>query len=257
MNRSWRLGRIAGIDVYVHATFLILLAYVALPALLPGGSLASAADGIALVLMVFTFVVLHELGHDLVARRFGIATRDITLLPIGGVSRLERMPDDPRQELLVALAGPAVNAILAAALYLCGRALGSDAIDGRSMWEGGLLARLFWVNVSLAAFNLLPAFPMDGGRVFRSLLSLRMDRVKATQIAARTGQVVAVLLAFVGLFENPFLLLIALFVWMGATQEASAATAAQHPDGVPVLAVRPEHRTLTISNEFTRGRQKP
>ena len=164
--------------------------------------------------------MLHELGHALPARRFGIATRDITLLPIGGVSRLEHMPEDPRQELQVALAGPAVNVALAAAAYAAFLVLGSGAIDRVSVMEGSFLARLFSINVSLALFNLIPAFPMDGGRVFRALLALRMDRAKATEVAARTGQALALVFGIAGLFFSPMLVLIALFVWMGAAQEA-------------------------------------
>jgi Zn-dependent protease len=221
MTGSWRLGKIAGIDVFVHATFFILLAWVALSAYLPRGSAAAAASGVASILTVFGVVVLHELGHDLVARRFGIATREITLLPIGGISRLERMPEDPRQELQVALAGPAVNVGLAAAAYAALLVLGSGAIDHMSVMEGSFLARLFSINLSLALFNLLPAFPMDGGRIFRALLALRMDRVRATEVAARTGQAMALLFGVAGLFFNPLLVLIALFVWTGAAQEAS------------------------------------
>jgi Zn-dependent protease len=222
MTGSWKLGKIAGIDVFVHATFFILVAWVALSAYLPSGSAAAAASGVASILTVFGVVVLHELGHDLVARRFGIATREITLLPIGGISRLERMPEDPRQELQVALAGPAVNVGLAAAAYAALLVLGSGAIDRMSVMEGSFLARLFSINLSLALFNLLPAFPMDGGRIFRALLALRMDRARATEVAARTGQVMAVLFGVAGLFFfNPLLVLIAFFVWTGAAQEAS------------------------------------
>ena len=220
MTGSWKLGKIAGIDVFVHATFFILVAWVALSAYLPRGSASAAANGVASILTVFGVVVPHELGHDLAARRFGIATREITLLPIGGISRLERMPEDPRQELQVALAGPAVNVALAAAAYAALLVFGSGGIDHLSVTEGSFLTRLLSINLSLALFNLLPAFPMDGGRVFRALLALRMDRAKATEVAARTGQAMAVLFGVVGIFFSPMLVLIALFVWMGAAQEA-------------------------------------
>lgn len=220
MTGSWRLGKIAGIDVFVHATFFMLLAWAALAAYLPSGRAAAAAGGVASILLVFGVVVLHELGHALTARRFGIATRDITLLPIGGVSRLEHMPEAPGQELQVALAGPAVNVALAGAAYAAFLALGSGTVGHVSLTDGSFLGRLFAVNVSLAVFNLIPAFPMDGGRVFRALLALRMDRDRATEVAARTGQALALVFGLVGLFWNPMLLLIALFVWMGAAQEA-------------------------------------
>src|SRR5262249_41149822 len=154
---------------------------------------------------------------------YGIATRDITLLPIGGVARLERMPEDPRQELVVALAGPAVNVVLALVFLIPYLFVG----DLRELWdvsphEGTLPARLVGVNVVLVVFNLSPAFPMDGGRVLRALLAMRMDYVQATQTAASLGQAAALLFGLVGLFgDNPLLVFVALFVWMAAAQEAA------------------------------------
>jgi Zn-dependent protease len=213
MSWSWRIGRIAGIDVYVHFTFLLLLAWVGVEYYLAHGSLAEALYGVAFILALFGIVVLHELGHALAARGYGIRTRDITLLPIGGVARLERMPEEPRQELVVALAGPAVNVVMAVGIYI-GMALGQGLAplgDVLSV-EGNFVSQLFWVNVSLALFNLLPAFPMDGGRVLRALLAFRLDYVRATQVAARVGQGMALLFGFVGLFFNPFLVFIALFL---------------------------------------------
>src|SRR6267378_4982921 len=176
MKWSWRIARVAGIEVFMHATFLLLLAWVGVTDYLPRHSWQAAARGIVFVLILFVIIVLHELGHALTARRFGIRTLDITLLPIGGVARLERMPEKPVQELLVALAGPAVNLVLALVLLLLlavGRQFGD--FEGLSLLGGSLLARLLQVNVALAVFNLLPAFPMDGGRVLRALLALRLD----------------------------------------------------------------------------------
>jgi Zn-dependent protease len=216
----------------VHATFFLLLAWVAWASYVGAGTVEAAVAGIAFVGLLFTFVVLHELGHALVARRYGVATRDITLLPIGGVARLERMPEEPRHELAVAVAGPAVNVALALVLAAAGFVLGVDLdpVDG----EQSLLARLLWINVALAAFNMVPAFPMDGGRALRALLAMRMSFVRATELAAMLGQGVAVLLGILGLFGNPVLLFIAVFVWLGASAEAESAELESALKGITV-----------------------
>lgn len=223
MKWSVKLGRLLGIDVYLHLTFLLLLGFIGLSHWIAERSLAAAAQGMIFFLGLFLCVLLHEYGHALMARRYGIATKDITLLPIGGVARLERMPDQPSQELWVALAGPAVNVIIAAALGAWLTVTNAwEPISSLSTTKGGFLERLFAVNIFLVAFNLLPAFPMDGGRVLRSLLAMRLEYASATRIAARIGQGMAVMFGFAGLFSNPMLLLIALFVWIGAGQEATA-----------------------------------
>lgn len=226
MRWSARIGRFAGIDVYVHVTFLLLLVWIAFIYWNATHRLAGVLTGLTLIILLFLCVLLHEYGHALTARRFGIGTRHITLLPIGGLALLESMPKDPRQEILVALAGPAVNLAIAALLYLLlaagGGVGGAFAVEfGRT----GILQTLLAANLMLAAFNLLPAFPMDGGRVLRAVLSLRMDRVRATRTAAGIGQVLAVGLGVLGLFGNPFLILIAAFVWIGAGAEAGAVEA--------------------------------
>lgn len=235
MKWAWRIGRIAGIDLYVHSTFLLLLAWVAIAHYVKDHNVAEAIQGLLFVLTLFGIVVLHELGHALTARRFGIRTRDITLLPIGGLARLERMPEDPRQEFLVALAGPAVNVVLATILFAFLVSMSGIAAMSDVQFVGGqFLAKLVWVNVALAVFNLLPAFPMDGGRVLRAILAMRMDYVQATHIAASVGQAIALLFGFVGLFMNPFLVFIALFVWLGAAQEASMVQMKAALGGIPV-----------------------
>lgn len=234
MSWSIRVARIAGIDVKIHLTFLLLLAWLGVAYYLQGG-VDAAVEGVLFILLLFLCVLLHEFGHALAARRFGISTPDITLLPIGGLARLQRMPERPGQELVVALAGPAVNVLIALVLGLfLGRFAGVEvaaAIDDPGV---GLLAKLVAVNVILAVFNLVPAFPMDGGRVLRALLALRMDRAEATRIAGGIGQGVALLFGFLGLLFNPLLIFIALFVYVGAAQEVGWAQLRTLSEGVPV-----------------------
>ena len=265
MSWSWRIGRIAGIDVYVHFTFLLLLGWLAIVHYTARGDWGDAMSGVGFMLALFGIVVLHELGHALAARRFGIQTRDITLLPIGGVARLERIPEHPWQELIVALAGPAVNIVLAASIYL-GLSFdrGLFEVSEAARVGGQFLAQLFWVNVTLAVFNLLPAFPMDGGRAVRALLAMRMDYVRATQIAASLGQGMAILFLIWGLFGNPFLMFIALFVWLGAAQEASMVQIRAALSGIPVEGamvtkfhtLRPDDPVARAAELFREGFQQ-
>ncbi len=227
MFRSWRLGRAAGIDLYLHPTFLLLLAFAFAT---QGGLLA-----VAFTVAVFGCVLLHEFGHALTARAFGIPTQDITLYPIGGVARLERVPKAPGAELLITLAGPAVNVaiagLIAVALPFVSH-LGPD-LDGLPL-AGPFLGTLLMANVALAVFNLLPAFPMDGGRIFRALLSGPLGRLRATEIAVGVGRVVAiglpVLLIALGQF-NPLHLALAGFLYLAAGAELAQVRAEEAGSG--------------------------
>jgi Zn-dependent protease/predicted transcriptional regulator len=244
MKWSFRIGRFAGIDVFVHATFLLFLAWVGFSRFSRTGEVGAAIDGVLFMLAVFGTVVIHEFGHALMARRFGVQTRDVTLLPIGGVARLERIPERPLEELAVALAGPAVNVAFAvvfgAILTAQGIGLGlpgADAsVEGAVVPDAPFLLRMFWVNVSLAVFNLLPAFPMDGGRALRALLATRGDHVQATKTAAGIGQGLALLLGLLGVFANPMLVLVAVFVWLGAASESQSVQVKHALAHVPVEA---------------------
>ena len=243
---SWSLPvfRIAGIQLRIHITFLLLIAWLAFGYYAQGGS-AVAASRVIFVLLLFLCVVLHEFGHAFAAKAFGINTPDITLLPIGGVARLERMPEEPVQELIIAVAGPLVNVVIALGLFVVG---GAQGLLNRSTVEGGgLIAQLLTINIILVLFNLLPAFPMDGGRVLRALLATRMSYARATQVAATVGQGFAFIFGFLGLFgPNPFLLFIALFVYIGASQEAALAQMKDVSRRFPVSsAMVREFRTLS------------
>ena len=263
MRWSWRIGRIAGIDVYIHATFPLLFLWIALSGLGGGANVRTIAWTLALTLAVFAIVVLHECGHALTARRFGIQTRDITLLPIGGIARLERMPREPRQELLIALAGPAVNVLLAALLYGVLRLSGVTAVlpelerSGVAVTGTSALAQLTAINIWLAAFNMIPAFPMDGGRVLRAILAARLgDYAKATASAARVGRAFALVFALVGIFwlESPMLALVALLVWIAATSEAMAVRTAALLEHVPLASVMiTDFRTLAPNDTLRRA----
>ena len=223
MRWSIKVARIAGTEVRIHITFLLFLAWIGFSYYRMGGA-AAAVPGVLFVLALFGCVLLHEFGHALAARAFGISTPDITLLPIGGVARLQRMPDKPWQELIVAIAGPLVNVVIAAILILfLGHPAGLEDIEQVEHPGVAMLAKLASVNVMLVLFNLIPAFPMDGGRVLRSLLAMTLPYGRATQIAAWIGQALAFVFGFLGLFSNPLLIFIALFIFLGAQQEAAMA----------------------------------
>lgn len=219
MGRSWKITRIAGIDVSVHWTFGLLLAWI-LIASATGVGLGHGLAEVGFVLALFACVLLHEFGHAFAARIFGIPTHDITLLPIGGVARLERMPRNPRQEAIIALAGPAVNVLIVGLLFPAVVALqGASLVFSPLAFTTHFLVRLLWVNVGLVVFNLIPAFPMDGGRLLRALLAGLTDYVTATRMAKQVGQVVAVVFAILSFWTTPTLLLVAGFVFFAAETE--------------------------------------
>ena len=248
MRWSFRIGRFFGIDVFVHATFLLLLAWVVASAYMRTRSWEVSLHQLLFVILVFVIVVLHEYGHALTARRFGVTTRDITLLPIGGVARLERIPENPWQEFLIAIAGPAVNVVLAGLCLIWAVADGSLAANfadaarppAQSDVVESLIAtswsmRLLILNIVLVVFNMIPAFPMDGGRVLRAVLAMSMDYVTATRIAASVGQFLALMFGFFGLMSGSYMLpFIALFIWIGAAQEAEAVVQRSMIAGVNV-----------------------
>jgi Zn-dependent protease/CBS domain-containing protein len=249
MGWSITIGRFAGTAVRIHITFLLFLAWIGFSAYQHGGP-AAAQETVIFILAIFTCVVLHEFGHIVMARRFGVRSTQITLLPIGGVADLNRMPDKPSQELLIALAGPAVNVVIGAALLLGVDALEPGAIAHLDDPGISLLEKLALTNLFLAAFNMVPAFPMDGGRVLRAALALWLGQEQATRIAALIGQGLALVLGFLGLFGNPILLFIAFFVFFAASGEAQMTSVSFATKDVRVGDAM-ETRIATISRGAT------
>ena len=254
MRWSLKLGKIAGIDVYLHWTFFLLLGLVFFSDLGQGTGIPAAIQAVLFVLALFACIVLHELGHALAARRYGIPTRDITLLPIGGVARLERMPREPKQELWVAVAGPLVNVAIATCLAVTLLVLRYGRI-GVLAPIASFLFPLLLMNLFLVAFNMLPAFPMDGGRVLRALLACKLEYVRATRIAARIGQAMALLFIAAGAFgymtgfkalsaPQPMLVLIGAFIFIGARHEAHIAEVGRNIE--PDLPPRPFSRNYPL-----------
>lgn len=231
---SFHVATFGGTEVRIHATFLLLLAWIGLISLGNGG-LAAALEAMVFLIAIFTCVLLHEFGHVLAARRYGIQTPDIILLPIGGVARLERMPRKPSQELIVAIAGPAVNILIAGLLMLVLRISPAVGLNF-NMVEGTLADRLIAWNLIMVAFNMIPAFPMDGGRVLRAFLAMLTDYANATRLAAGVGQVLAVLAAVVAMFvaQNPLLVIIAVFIFLSAGQEAAYVSEQEAVRGLTV-----------------------
>ncbi len=255
MKWSIKLGKLLGIDVYLHFTFLLLLAFLGFYYWRATHNVDAALRGVAFIVALFGCVVLHELGHALMARRYGIKTRDITLLPIGGIARLEKMPEKPMEEFWVALAGPAVNVVIAVVLLVGLAATGGfTPVDEISVTGGSFWQRLIVLNLILVAFNLLLAFPMDGGRVLRALLAMRLGRRRATAIAANVGQVMAILFGIFGFFYNPFLIFIGVFVYLGAQAEAGMVEMQSALAGLRVRdAMMTRYRTLASQDTLAKA----
>jgi len=236
MRSSLKIASISGIEVRIDITFLLFVAWIWFSYYQIAGA-SGATQGVLLTLALFGCVLLHEFGHAFAARAFGIQTPDITLLPIGGVARLSRIPDEPWQELVIAVAGPLVNVVIAAALaavlvFVVRETTPLDRLESIENPRIELLAQLLYVNVVLALFNLIPAFPMDGGRVLRAILAMAMPYTRATMVAARVGQVLAICLAaysYFGPTKNPILIFIAIFIFFGAQREAAMARMRQTP----------------------------
>jgi stage IV sporulation protein FB len=234
MGWSLSIGTIAGTAVRIHVTFLLFLVWIFVASYMTGGAQA-AWSGTAFMVLLFVCVLAHEFGHILTARAFGVATPDVTLLPIGGVARLESIPEKPQEEFLIAIAGPLVNVAIAFALVVfAGANLDARHLAAVESARIAMVDRLAAVNLFLAAFNMIPAFPMDGGRVLRALLAIRLGFARATDVAATIGQWVAFGLGFLGLFYNPMLIFIAIFVYLAAASEARLVSLRAMSRGVPV-----------------------
>jgi len=248
MSWSLKIGKVAGTVVRIHLTFLLFLAWIFAASYAQGGA-ATAWDSLAFMVLLFLCVLLHEFGHIFTARAFGVPTPYVTLLPIGGVAQLERIPEEPGQEFLIAIAGPLVNVVITILLVLIGGAtFQTGAAAGLDNTQFSLVDRLAAVNLFLALFNLVPAFPMDGGRIFRALLATRFGYVRATEIAAAIGQFVAFALGFIGLLFNPILIFIAIFVYLAASSEAHMVALRAASRGVPVSHAMVTH-FATLSPE--------
>lgn len=249
MRWSYTIGRFAGTEVKIHVTFILLLAWIAYTAYQDAGTVAAVSDTLFFVCF-FLCILLHEFGHIRMARRFGVRTPDVILLPIGGVARLERIPEEPRQELLIALAGPAVTLAIVIALAAVVLASG-EAMVLRDPLAGEVpfVARLLVSNLLVLVFNLIPAFPLDGGRVLRALLARKLGLVRATRIAGTVGQIFAVGLGIVGwvVLHAPLTMLVAFFIFLGAGAEASAVAAREAGRGLRVAQMMvTDFRTIPI-----------
>jgi Zn-dependent protease len=259
MGGSFMIGRAFGIEVKVHWTFFLLLAFFGFTGYQNSGSLPSALVTVGIIVALFVCVLLHEFGHALMAQRVGIQTADITLLPIGGLARLKSLPDRPWDEVKIAIAGPLVNVVLAPIFFGIALLLGDSLTTPPNILEGvqsagQVFSYLGYINVALVLFNLIPAFPMDGGRVLRGLLAARYGQVRATDIASAVWQFFAAAFFLLGLFSGNLLLaLIAVFIFFGATGEAQMVRQREQMRGLlvsDVMGTRPRLETVTPYHTF-------
>ena len=260
MGSAFKIGRVAGIDVKVHWTFFLLLAFFAFIGYQGSGGLIGALTATAVIVALFLCVLLHEFGHSLVAQRLGINIQGITLLPIGGVSNFESLPERPADEVKITIAGPLVNVVLAFIFFGVALLLGAvPLVPSNNLFTGfGSVGEFFfylgYLNVVLAVFNLLPAFPMDGGRVLRGLLATRLGAVRATDIASAVGQFFALAFFFIGLLTADFILtFIAVFIFFGASGEKQMVRQRESTHGIlvsDVMGTKPHTETVTPYHTF-------
>jgi Zn-dependent protease/CBS domain-containing protein len=259
MGGSFTIGKFSGIEVRVHWTFLLLLAFFAFIGYQASGSLAGALTAIAVIVALFICVLLHEFGHSLVAQRLGLEIHSITLLPIGGVSNLESLPEKPSDEVKITVAGPLVNVVLAPIFFGVGLLLGAAPRVPADLFTGiGSVGQFFfylgYLNVVLAVFNLLPAFPLDGGRILRALLTTRLGAVRATDISSAVGQLFAAAFFLIGLISGNFLLaLVAVFIYFGARGESQMVREHELTSGLrvsDVMGTKPRTETVTPDHTF-------
>ncbi|WP_369764712.1 M50 family metallopeptidase [Flavobacterium sp. WC2429] len=258
MKGSFKLGKVAGIGLFIHWTFSLLLLFIIFVNYRSGYNILQITWSIAFILSIFITVVLHELGHALAAKNYGIKTKDITLLPIGGLARLEKLPEKPIEELIVAFAGPMVNLFLALLTSIFVTVPENEELLMTQL-SGGInshnfLLNFLIVNLALAIFNLIPAFPMDGGRILRALLAFKFQRHTATKIAARIGQLLAIGFIFIGFFSNPFLIFIGIFVIMGAQMETEYTASKYLLKGYTVRdVVMKQYQTIDANQPIKRA----
>jgi len=264
MPWSLTVGKVAGTAIRIHVTFLLFLIWIWAAYYREGGT-AAAWNGVVFVVLLFLCVLLHELGHVFAAKRYGVNTPDITLWPFGGIANLERIPEKPSEELVVAIAGPLVNVAIAILLLLfLGTAVDPAALMKIEDPKVEMAAKLAGANIFLVLFNMIPAFPMDGGRVLRALLAIKLGFARATELAASIGQAIAIALGLLGIFTNPMLVVIGIFVFLAASGEAVHAQLHQAARGALVAdamitkfeSLGPQSRVRDAVEELIRTTQK-